>query len=112
MRIWLPASQIGTGGSGHLLADYAANGSAHITHPREHANCEYPLCVQRTSATAPPPLCLTSRCSGTRLSPLAPGVAAAWPARWDRSVGGFDGPFVALFPAAVHSPRRDDVYDR
>jgi hypothetical protein len=26
--------------------------------------------------------------------------------------GGFDGPFVALFPAAIHSPRRDDIYDR
>src|SRR5260370_6931659 len=24
--------------------------------------------------------------------------------------GGFDGPFVALFPAALHSPRRDDLY--
>src|SRR6266478_715466 len=30
----------------------------------------------------------------------------------DRSLGGFDGSFVALFPAAVHPPRRDDVYDR
>src|SRR5258708_19804696 len=26
--------------------------------------------------------------------------------------GGFDGPFAALFPGAVHSPRLDDVHDR
>ena len=26
--------------------------------------------------------------------------------------GGFDGPFVALFPAAVHSPRCDDICHR
>src|ERR1700722_17994342 len=27
-------------------------------------------------------------------------------------LGGFDGPFVALLPAAVHSPRCDDFYHR
>src|SRR3984957_16219739 len=27
-------------------------------------------------------------------------------------LGGFDGPFVALLPAAFHSPRRDDFYHR
>jgi hypothetical protein len=28
------------------------------------------------------------------------------------ALGGFDGPFVAVFPEAVHSPRLDDVHDR
>jgi cyclopropane-fatty-acyl-phospholipid synthase len=27
-------------------------------------------------------------------------------------IGGFDGPFVALLPAAIHSTRRDDIYHR
>src|ERR1700676_1999616 len=27
-------------------------------------------------------------------------------------VGGFDGPFPALLPGLVHSPRGDDLYDR
>src|SRR5271154_4707559 len=38
----------GTGGDGHLLADYPANGSAHMTQGRERDISEYPLCVQRT----------------------------------------------------------------
>src|SRR3979411_2826614 len=48
---------------------------------------------------------------GTILSPVRRGVTSVLSSR-DRSVGGFDGPFVALFFAAVHSPRRDDVYHR
>ena len=39
-------------------------------------------------------------------------VTAVSVASRDRSLGGFDGPFVALLPEPVHSPRRDDVHDR
>jgi hypothetical protein len=41
------------GRGGHLLADYPANGSAHITHLRERNISGYPLCGQCTSAREP-----------------------------------------------------------
>jgi hypothetical protein len=40
-------------GGGHLLADYRANGSAHIAQLPERDILEYPLCLQRTSARIP-----------------------------------------------------------
>jgi hypothetical protein len=42
-----------TGGGGHLLADYAANGSEHMTRRHECDILEYPLCVQGTSEREP-----------------------------------------------------------
>jgi hypothetical protein len=44
------------GGGGHLLADYAANGSEHMTRRHEGDILEYPLCVQSSSAMEPSPL--------------------------------------------------------
>ena len=79
---------------------------------RERYVLEYPLCVQRSSAREPSPLC----CRWGAWEPLLAACVAyggryvslygiAW-------FGGFDGPFVALLPAAVHPPWRDEFYDR
>ena len=43
MRKLLPAFWSDAGGAGHLLADYPANGSGHMTQLREHGIFEYPL---------------------------------------------------------------------
>jgi len=45
----LPTTRNSVGG-GHLLADYAANGSTLIAHLRDRHIWEYPLWLQRTSA--------------------------------------------------------------
>src|SRR5439155_15032061 len=42
----------------------------------------------------------------------ASSVTAATLASTGSLFGGFDGPFVAVFPEAVYSPRLDDVHDR
>src|ERR1700732_468528 len=48
--------------------------------------------------------------AGNHSVPCASGVTAVrhYGIAW---FGGFDGPLVALFPDAVHSPRDDGVYD-
>jgi hypothetical protein len=45
------------GGGGHLLADYAANGSEHMVQGRECDLFKYPLCEQCTSAQTPALIC-------------------------------------------------------
>src|SRR6266568_6061369 len=50
--------------------------------------------------------------SGTISISHASSVTSASLASAGSLFGGFDGPFVAVLPEAVHSPRLDDVHDR
>jgi hypothetical protein len=85
--------------------------AAHVKELRECHIPEYPLCLQRSSARAPSLLCFgggAAEQDGSR----APGVTAGGVACTGSLFGGFDGPFVTLFPESIHSPRNDDVHDR
>src|SRR4051794_31927291 len=82
---------------GHLLADYAANGSALIAHLRDRRICGY-RCVSNAIARRRDLLMSLLYHRWNRHS--AGASSSMYPLHWC-----FHGPVVALFPGSIHSPR-------